>query len=605
MKATLTATPPRSASTSTAATPSAPPGARAGNSSGPVPGSTASTAVSSATTPPQFYSPPPSFTSSSSPPTDSPSRGFHGSHAPLHSSPGSYSPYSPYARHAPHGPPQGYFYQSQPRSTYSHPSDASPRSCTHTSWDNPEKLIQQHSGRPFNPSDSTPRSASLSTYDSYSNYSHNVPRSQDTASARPLLRTPPHAPHDPGYDAPSSISTNMPEYSYPDTSIQKSHPDMHSHQKHSHHPRDYMDHHHHAQQLLQQQHHRPQPPQSQQQQQQLQHRQHDHRTHSSAKDYSEQDRQPAGNFVLRRAGERPMHIADHQRIPPRIHTQWSTDECPPLLQSATSLQSSQSRQNSDNRMLSPSTPGSFQIPPASILRTSSRDKFPMTESPLDFEETNGHGYNGYFFSQRGHHIGDGPTKLGRLHGHGHEYGNHGDRHEDEEEDDDEEGDDGHLGAAKKRRVQSFGSPQSIPSSNATRESVAGLEQSPGEGQDRGDDEDEGGLQSPISSSSSRKQSTTGSIQSEDRLSGPRHHSRTKVASLSSLKRLPRAPSQGDSADQPDYVLVAQEENGLPQSGLRYYAKQVSDRVEAKGTTNYNDLVNELSGSTSNEIPGQE
>ncbi|KAF9990728.1 Transcription factor Dp-2 [Mortierella antarctica] len=126
----------------------------------------------------------------------------------------------------------------------------------------------------------------------------------------------------------------------------------------------------------------------------------------------------------------------------------------------------------------------------------------------------------------------------------------------------------------------------------------------------GERDDDHGPSTVASSASSRKPSVSNSLQGDERpaLKG-------KKTKITAPKRAPRSsPLQpGDAVDPLDDEGHAG--TGIPSltgKGLRIYSQRVCERVEAKGSTSYNELVHELVGGKAGElvedapeVPGQE
>ncbi|KAF9551164.1 Transcription factor Dp-2 [Mortierella hygrophila] len=121
-----------------------------------------------------------------------------------------------------------------------------------------------------------------------------------------------------------------------------------------------------------------------------------------------------------------------------------------------------------------------------------------------------------------------------------------------------------------------------------------------------------------STSSSRKPSVSGSIQGDERSSPSKSKpSKTTAATAATQKRHQRRASDqmtlGEVIDKIDEEIHPEDEpQSLAGKGLRIYAQCVRRRVEARGSTSYNELVHELFGGKAGEnvddlpeVPGQE
>ncbi|KAF9097098.1 Transcription factor Dp-2 [Mortierella sp. AD031] len=129
----------------------------------------------------------------------------------------------------------------------------------------------------------------------------------------------------------------------------------------------------------------------------------------------------------------------------------------------------------------------------------------------------------------------------------------------------------------------------------------------------GGHEDEQG--SLASTSSSRKPSVSGSLHGDEKLNATKPKSSKSVAAAQ--KRAQRHASDpmtlGEVIDKIDEETHPEDEpQSLAGKGLRIYAQCVRRRVEAKGSTSYNELVHELFGGKAGEnvddlpeVPGQE
>ncbi|KAG0298831.1 Transcription factor Dp-2 [Linnemannia gamsii] len=132
----------------------------------------------------------------------------------------------------------------------------------------------------------------------------------------------------------------------------------------------------------------------------------------------------------------------------------------------------------------------------------------------------------------------------------------------------------------------------------------------------GEHEDE--RSSPASTSSSRKPSVSESVQGDDRPSSSKSKSSKATAATAGAQKRPqrRVSDQmtlGEVIDKIDEEIHPEDEpQSLAGKGLRIYAQCVRRRVEARGSTSYNELVHELFGGKAGEnvddlpeVPGQE
>ncbi|KAG9323416.1 hypothetical protein KVV02_002576 [Mortierella alpina] len=301
-----------------------------------------------------------------------------------------------------------------------------------------------------------------------------------------------------------------------------------------------------------------------------------------------------------------------QKIPPRIRTQWSHDQrrqdCPPLSFQSTSSQSLSS--NSADSKMSPFTPRSGMIP-----RVMSRSTLDSSHSELDFTKAIHPSHTSHQASVPYHSsfLTDSPIDS-QSHLVHHDRDDHDMEHcseqddvrerEHEEDDEDEDEDEYRALAAYRASGISFvtssresmireARPLSSPSSLG-KDGTTGVAE---DGVDEYEDNGEEG-NSFASSSSSRKPSMARSPSGDE----PKTGKKTARAKAVPRKRAPRQPSVQAAFDE---AINELEEDGQTQDGsgsqslhgkgLGYYAPLVCDHVEAKGITNYNDLVNELAG----------
>ncbi|CAO3569428.1 unnamed protein product [Mortierella alpina] len=301
-----------------------------------------------------------------------------------------------------------------------------------------------------------------------------------------------------------------------------------------------------------------------------------------------------------------------QKIPPRIRTQWSHDQrrqdCPPLSFQSTSSQSLSS--NSADSKLSPFTPRSGMIP-----RVMSRSTLDSSHSELDFTKTIHPSHPGHLASMphQSSYLTDSPIDSQPRPVH-HDRDDHDMEHcseqddvrerEHEEDDDDDDEDEYRSSAAygasgisfvtsSRESVNREARPLSNPSPFGKDSTIGVVEDAFEEYEDNGEEGN-----SFASSSSSRKPSMARSPSRDE----PKAGKKTARAKAVPRKRAPRQPSVQAAFDE---AINELEEDGQAQDGsgsqslhgkgLGYYAPLVCDHVEAKGITNYNDLVNELAG----------
>ncbi|KAG0213827.1 Transcription factor Dp-2 [Mortierella sp. GBA30] len=272
--------------------------------------------------------------------------------------------------------------------------------------------------------------------------------------------------------------------------------------------------------------------------------------------------------------------------------------------------------------MSPATPRSTQIH-GSILRQSSSDQYTIVDSPIDYREPRGlhHTISTVLrkkYDREDHdmeHCSEQDDIRER------EYGANAAEEVDEN--------DALIAAQGKRQrlsasdaaLQSFGHQLSLSTSpptykktqvDAIKPGSERVDRVNGRGEREEDEEEEEGRSTLASTSSSRKQSVASSLQGDDRPG-----SKGKKTKATAPKRLsrnsPLQASAGDAIDQlDDDGQVGAGIQSLAGRGLRIYAQRVCERVETKGSTSYNELVQELVGGKGGEnaeevteVPGQE
>ncbi|KAF9968001.1 Transcription factor Dp-2 [Mortierella alpina] len=462
--------------------------------------------------------------------------------------------------------------------TSSAPADSSPRSFARSTYDQDKYPRQQ-----LSPSSFTQPSTRRQHYQLHQSYptsaSLSCPSVGYNEYRKECERTPPPLPglHE-GTNA--DISSNLPEYSYPMTPSQRPRRLP---------PRPIHYHHH-----DQPHHYRQYGPQ-----------------HEQEQDFYDQSVQrPRDHHSLQQ--EQASSQQQHTKIPPPIRTKWSDDrvarECPPLTFQSGSNASLGFRSTD---WMSPATPRSTQMQ-GSLLHQSSADQYPMVESPTDFREPRG-------FQ---HSINNMPWKTYGREDHGME---HCSEQEDicvrEFEDDEEDEDEAYMASQGKRQrlsasdvaLRSFGSQLSLTS--PTFKITPGHAEMSGKEKAirytvEGEGDDDQGPSTAVSSSSSRKPSVSSSLQGDERPAV-----KGKRIKVTAAKRASRNPPLrlGDAMDLlDDEAQTGTEIQFLKGKGLRIYAQRVCERVQAKGSTSYNELVHELVGGKAGElvedapeVPGQE
>ncbi|KAF9913319.1 Transcription factor Dp-2 [Linnemannia zychae] len=257
--------------------------------------------------------------------------------------------------------------------------------------------------------------------------------------------------------------------------------------------------------------------------------------------------------------------------------------------------------------LSPSTPRTVHLS-GSMLRQSSTDDYPMTESPLDFREITHH-----------HHpqrvrVGAARGKYDYDHDHDMEHCSEQDDTHERETRQDEDLDEMMLSPGKRQRLSNRASlPTSTKYSDYGRKTIGSMDVDV----ETGEYEDEQG--SIASALSSRKPSVSGSVQGDEKPSATKSKlSKTIVTAVpAAQKRIQRRASDqmtlGEVIDKIDEEIHPEDEpQSLAGKGLRIYAQCVRRKVEARGSTSYNELVHELFGGKAGEnvddlpeVPGQE
>ncbi|KAF9110380.1 Transcription factor Dp-2 [Mortierella sp. AM989] len=278
------------------------------------------------------------------------------------------------------------------------------------------------------------------------------------------------------------------------------------------------------------------------------------------------------------------------RLRPPIRTTWPNDasrDCPPRYQSGSSQQ--QNTRSTDNR-ISSVKPRFIQVA-VPILRSSVTEPYAFSESPIDYHETNSfrHTMSSSIRSKYRHE--DNEMLSYSEQGNVFEFGS-----EDNEENKYDGSDAIHI---KKQKMNSGGAmpfsydntmPPRILQSNHGQK-VDTSERFEIDGQSR-EDERKVNL---TSTSSSRKQNQSGDMPIDDR-----SPTKGRKAKAPSQKRvLHHASSLGEALDQ---IEDEAQTGGTASSarGLRIYAQRVCERVQAKGSTSYNELVIELCGGNASE-----
>ncbi|KAF9360606.1 Transcription factor Dp-2 [Mortierella sp. AD094] len=248
-----------------------------------------------------------------------------------------------------------------------------------------------------------------------------------------------------------------------------------------------------------------------------------------------------------------------------------------------------SMRSTDNR-ISPTTPRSVQVS-VSILRSLASEPYQFSESPIDYRETNILRHS-MFNSVHNKHIHEDHEMVPYS-----EQGNI-DGLESEENDGYDESDTIHI----KRQKMNSGETnpltygKSLPISKGTQNSY---EQN-ADPSERFQVDDEGGEDVRVidskSTSNSRKQNVSESGLREDLPTKGK-----KGTKASSQKRGSRRTlSLGEALDQIEDEVQVGTAQSLAARGLRNYAQRVCERVQAKGSTSYIELVHELCGGTAGE-----
>ncbi|KAF9183486.1 Transcription factor Dp-2 [Haplosporangium sp. Z 767] len=523
----------------------------------------------------QLYSPPNSVSSTSahSPSStagESPSSGHyrHSHYNRMHPH------YRQQSSHFAYSHPPLHHDQQQPY-PYSQPADSSPRSFSRSKTYDQDQYPQQ----PLSPSSFTQPSPLRHHYQTHTSHSNTY-----YDHTQSLESTPPPASivsRENEHHNANNISSNLPEYSYPMTPSQRLHPDHHR--------------------LAHRSYHHPNQ------------QEHPEKYRQYFFDQRLNQDQPDRHFVLQsHATQRPpfprqeplQHRHDHTRLPPPIKTKLSDDsarECPILSCQSGSSQSMGFR--SVDRV-SPATPRSVQMH-GSILRQSSTDQYPLVESPLDYLDS----FNVH------HSIASTLRKHYDREDHDMEHCSEQDDVRDREDNEVEDEEDIYMESQRKKQKSgpgNKGTTQVVGNGGKDR-AYRGEEQ-----MELGDEHDEERRSSQPSASSSRKQSVAGSLKGDDR---PITKSKkTKAASQKRGARVsPVQAAIGEALDRiEDDVQAANGSQPLAGKGLRIYAQRVCERVEAKGSTCYNELAQELSlqlvqellganvgGDDAPDVPGQE
>ncbi|CAO3564127.1 unnamed protein product [Mortierella alpina] len=463
------------------------------------------------------------------------------------------------------------------------PADSSPRSFARSAYEHDKYPRQQLSPSSF--TQPTTRRQHYQLHQSYpTSASLPHPSGGYNGYRSEYERTPP--PSSGLHEGTSvDISSNLPEYSYPMTPSQRPRrlpprPIHYYHHDQPHHYRQYEPQHEPEQDFY------------------------DHSAQRSRDHHSLQQEQASC--------QQKEQQQQHTKIPPPIQTKWSDDrvarECPPLTFQSGSNASLGLRSTD---WMSPATPRSTQMQ-GSLLHRSSADHYAMVESPLDFRGA--HGFQ--------HSINNMPRKQYEREDNDME---HCSEQEDicvrEFYDGEEDEDEASMASQGKRQrlsasdvaLTSFGSQLSLAS--PTFKITPGHAEMSGREKAirytvEGEGDDDQGPSTATSSSSSRKPSVSSSLQGDERLAV-----KGKRIKVTAPKRAPRNPplQLADAMELLDNE--AQAGTGiqfLTGKGLRIYAQRVCERVQAKGSTSYNELVHELVGGKAGElvedapeVPGQE
>ncbi|KAK3829779.1 MAG: hypothetical protein JOS17DRAFT_204018 [Linnemannia elongata] len=481
-------------------------------------------------------------------------------------------------------PPPLHFHNRQSHSTYSSslPPDSFPRTISHPT------NYGYDGAQPYLPtsSSSTPTRSTPSQYQLYQPSTHATSLSH-TGSGYERRSNYESKPSSNDSDYDRGVSSNLPEYTYPMAPTHRLQHDF---------PRPNIR----LQQL---------PYQDLREQPSYQHRQ--HAQHQDITDPSLQNPPKQPQFQLQQPLAQPrlgqplpsQPQEGPQRIPPPIRTRWSDDvtrDGPPPLSYPSGSSSMMSISSASHRF-SPSTPRALLS--GSTLRQSSSDDYPLTESPLDFREL--------AYPQR-IRVGVFRNKYDRDLDHDMEQCSEQDDAREREARHVDDLNDTIVSSGKRQRLSGRAS-QSIPAkylnsglkaANAHMEAEAVV----------GEHEDE--QSSLASTSSSRKPSVSGSIQGDERPNSSKSKS-SKTTTVTTQKRLQRRASDqmtlGEVIDKIDEEIHPEDEpQSLAGKGLRIYAQCVRRRVEARGSTSYNELVHELFGGKAGEnvddlpeVPGQE
>ncbi|KAG0218829.1 Transcription factor Dp-2 [Mortierella sp. NVP41] len=257
--------------------------------------------------------------------------------------------------------------------------------------------------------------------------------------------------------------------------------------------------------------------------------------------------------------------------------------------------------HSANHRFSPATPRTIQLS-GSMLRQSSSDDYPMVESPLDFREL--------AYPQQRTRVGVVQGKYNQEHDHDMEHCSEQDDAREREAEQENDLDEMMLSPGKRQRLSKKTSvPTGAKYGDTGRQLSAQMEVEVEAG---GHEDEQGSL---ASTSSSRKPSVSGSLHGDEKLNATKPKSSKSVAAAQ--KRAQRHASDpmtlGEVIDKIDEETHPEDEpQSLAGKGLRIYAQCVRRRVEAKGSTSYNELVHELFGGKAGEnvddlpeVPGQE
>ncbi|KAG0300391.1 Transcription factor Dp-2 [Dissophora globulifera] len=271
-------------------------------------------------------------------------------------------------------------------------------------------------------------------------------------------------------------------------------------------------------------------------------------------------------------------------------------DCPPLPYQGGS---SQPFRGVEDRP-SPATPRSAPLH-NSLLRQPVLDPYQFTESPIDYRSPND--------SLRHATMGASARKYGRQ---GHDaqyYAEWDDTRKRDTEDEDEDADNmAFEGSTKRQKLNltaqrhPFRRNTTPPFRNMQGGTSRQIGDSAGKMQAEEDNGDNHGHSNLPSTTSSRKQSVSGSIHGDER-SPSKPKKGKSSAQMRGLRRssldTPIEDAIDEIEDDAHVGAGAQSSLGLGK-GLRIYAQRVCERVEARGSTSYNELVQELFGGPPSE-----